>query len=77
MCDDDSRVVEEAQPSGGKMWNLSIKLKKGLDSPNAKKIVQMIKEKKYVNSYYFVKSLKTEESDFCSSCRVRITRLFS
>ena len=38
--------VEEAQPSGGKMWNLSIKLKKGLDSPNAKKIVQMIKEKK-------------------------------
>ena len=38
--------VEEPQPSGGKMWNLSVKLKKGLDSPNAKKIVQMIKEKK-------------------------------
>lgn len=38
--------VEDAQPAGGKNWTLSVKLKKGLDSPNAKKIVQMIKEQK-------------------------------
>ena len=38
--------VEEAHPAGGKNWTLSVKLKKGLDSPNAKKIVQMIKEQK-------------------------------
>ena len=38
--------VEDAQPAGGKNWTLSVKLKKGLDSPNAKKIVQLIKEQK-------------------------------
>ena len=38
--------VEDAHPAGGKNWTLSVKLKKGLDSPNAKKIVQMIKEQK-------------------------------
>jgi len=38
--------VLEAEPAGGKSWNLNIKIKKGLDSANAKKIVAMIKNEK-------------------------------
>ena len=38
--------TQEAQPAGGKMWLMNIKLKKGLDSANAKKIVAMIKNEK-------------------------------
>ena len=38
--------TQDAQPAGGQMWLMNIKIKKGLDSPNAKKIVAMIKDDK-------------------------------
>lgn len=37
---------EDPQPAGGSTWSLSIKLKKGIDKENAKKIVALIKKEK-------------------------------